>query len=54
MQSDSRVRVQPGPEAGVFVGRVVVADDAQAYARMGLGDGFEEGEELDVGDEGEA
>ena len=33
----------------MFVGGVVVADDAQPHARMCLSDEFEEGQELDVG-----
>jgi hypothetical protein len=49
MQCDSPVLGQPGSHGRVFVGGVVVADDAQPDVGMCLGDEFEEGEELDVG-----
>ena len=49
MQCDSSVLVQPGLDFGVFVGGVVVADDAQPHPGVCLGDEFEEGQELDMG-----
>ena len=47
--SGAVVGVQPGCDPGVFVGGVVIADDAQPHAGMGLGDQLEEGQELVIG-----
>ena len=46
VQGDPGVPGQPGPHVGVGVGAVVVADDVQRHPRVGLGDLFEEGQEL--------
>ena len=49
MQCDPGVLGKSTPDVVVFVGGVVVTDDMQFHAGMGLGDQFEEVEELDVG-----
>ena len=48
MQLHPRMLGQPGLDRGVGVGTVVVQHHMQLPARVGLGDEFEEGEELAV------
>ena len=46
MQGDAGVSREPGPDLGVLVGGVVVADHAQFGAGVGGGDLLEEAQEL--------
>ena len=46
MQPDARVPLQPGADLGVLVAAVVVAHGVEFLARVGLGDLFEEPQEL--------
>ena len=54
VQGDPRVARQPGLDGRVLVGRVVVADQVQLLARVGLGHLLEEGQELLVAVPGQA
>ena len=49
MHPHSRVLGQPGLNGRVFVGGVVVGHHVQRHPRIGLGDLFEERQELGVG-----
>jgi hypothetical protein len=48
VQPDAGVAAKPGLDLVVLVGGVVVADDLQPAAGVGLGDLLEEGQELGV------
>ena len=49
MHGNPRVGLQPRLDLGMFVGSVVVGHDVQLDPGVGLGDQFEEGQELRVG-----